>query len=85
MSLKQNWNLEEIENEVFRIIKEEKQLDDSFSKVTPFEEVGLDSLALVRILVSIDSSIGVWLEGGSLTPENLRDVKSLAVCVQSHL
>lgn len=81
MSLAKSWTLDEVENEVFRIVKEEKQLDDRFTKTTRFEEVGIDSLSLVRILVAIDNSIGVWLEGGSLTPENLRDVRSLAESV----
>lgn len=83
VSLTKNWTLEEVENEVFRIVKEEKQLGEEFAKNTSFVEVGLDSLSLVRILVAIDNSMGVWLEGGALTPENLRDVKSLAISVQS--
>jgi acyl carrier protein len=70
---------------VFRIIKEEKQLDESFTMTTPLEQVGLDSLALVRILVGIDQTLGVWLEGEALTPENLFDVKHMASCIDGLL
>lgn len=82
MSLSKSWTLEDVEDEVFRIVKDEKQLNEEFTKATRFEEVGLDSLSLVRILVAIDNSMGVWLEGGALTPENLRDVCSLAASVE---
>jgi len=82
MSEERPWTLDEIETEVFRIIKEEKQLDDSFTMTTPLEQVGLDSLALVRILVGIDQSLGIWLEGEALTPENLLDVKHMAAYIK---
>lgn len=82
MSLAKNWTVEQVEDEVFRIVKEEKQLDEGFTKTSSFVDIGLDSLSLVRILVAIDYSIGVWLEGGSLTPENLRDTQTLAASVQ---
>jgi acyl carrier protein len=85
MSEQKSWTLDEIEAEVFRIIKEEKQLDDSFAVTTPLEQVGLDSLALVRILVGIDQSLGVWLEGEALTPENLLDVKHMASYINDML
>ena len=85
MSEQKTWTLDEIEEEVFRIVKEEKQLDESFTTTTRLEEVGLDSLALVRILVSIDQSIGVWLEGEALTPENLLDVKHMAAYINELL
>ncbi len=85
MSLSKNWTLEDVEGEVFRIVKDEKQLGEDFTKETRFEEVGLDSLTLVRILVAIDNSMGVWLEGGALTPDNLHDVRSLAASVQALL
>jgi acyl carrier protein len=85
MSEQKRWSLHEIEAEVFRIIKEEKQLDESFTLTTPLEQVGLDSLALVRILVGIDQSLGVWLEGEALTPENLLDVKHMAAYIDGLL
>ena len=85
MSEQKRWSLDEIETEVFRIIKDEKQLDESFTPTTPLEQVGLDSLALVRILVGIDQSLGVWLEGEALTPENLLDVKHMATYIEDLL
>lgn len=85
MSSAKNWTLETVEDEVFRIVKDEKQLSNDFTKSTSLEAVGMDSLSLVRILVAIDNNIGVWLEGGALTPENLRDVKSLAASVQHQI
>ena len=84
-SEQKRWTLDEIEAEVYRIIKDEKQLDDSFSMTTPLEQVGLDSLALVRILVGIDQNLGVWLEGEALTPENLLDVKHMAAYIDNLL
>lgn len=85
MSEQKSWTLDEIETEVFKIIKEEKQLDESFTLTTRLEDVGLDSLALVRILVGIDQNLGVWLEGEALTPENLLDVKHMAAYVHGLL
>jgi acyl carrier protein len=85
MSEQKQWSLDEIEAEVFRIIKEEKQLDESFTLTTSLEQVGLDSLALVRILVGVDQSLGVWLEGEALTPENLLDVKHMAAYIHELL
>lgn len=84
-SEQKSWTLDEIEAEVLRIIKEEKQLDATFTKHTKLEEVGLDSLALVRILVGIDQSLGVWLEGEALTPENLLDVEHMAAYIHQRL
>ena len=84
-SEQKRWTLDEIEAEVYGIIKDEKQLDDSFSMTTPLEQVGLDSLALVRILVGIDQNLGVWLEGEALTPENLLDVKHMAAYIDNLL
>jgi acyl carrier protein len=85
MNEQKRWTLDEIEAEVFRIIKDEKQLDESFTPTTRLEQVGLDSLALVRILVGIDQSLGVWLEGEALTPENLLDVKHMAAYIHELL
>lgn len=81
----ERWTLEKIEDEVLIIIRNEKLLDESFLKSTSLEEIGLDSLALVRILVGIDQNIGVWLEGDALTPENLTDVKSISKYIQTLL
>ena len=45
------------------------------------EQIGVDSLIMVRVLVLIEERYGVWLEDETLTPESLRDVESIAECI----
>ena len=47
--------------------------------------LGLDSLAVTQLMLSIQESTGVWVDEGLLTPENLESCESLATCVDSLL
>ena len=78
----EGWPRETLEVEVLRIVRDEMQLDESFTATSSLEAAGLDSLALVRILVEIDELVGVWLEGDELTPQTLRTVRHIvdAIC-----
>jgi len=73
-----------LEDRILHIVRTVKRLDERFDATTPFAEVGLDSLARVRILVAIDQQLGVWVEAEALPPENLRDVACLAACVEGY-
>jgi acyl carrier protein len=78
----EGWPRETLEVEVLRIVRDEMQLDESFTATSSLEAAGLDSLTLVRILVEIDEFVGVWLEGDELTPQTLQTVTHIvdAIC-----
>lgn len=77
----QAWTAALVEETILQIVKEELRLGTDFVATTPLETIGLDSLALVRILAAIDQSMGIWIGGDVLTPENLADVRTLSACV----
>jgi acyl carrier protein len=64
--------------ELTALLRAQINLDDAFTARTDLSEAGVDSLAMVRVLVAIEEKYGVWLEGEDLTPENLKTVESLA-------
>ena len=74
-----------LEEEVLRIVRDEMQLDESFGATSSLESVGMDSLALVRVLVEIDECIGVWLEGDDLTPQTLRTVQHIGEAIREKM
>jgi acyl carrier protein len=52
---------------------------------TPLWTVGLDSMAVMQLLLLIEECFGLWLPESGLTRDNLRDVRSLAGVVAHHL
>jgi acyl carrier protein len=71
-------SLPDLAAELTSLLRSQINLADSFTARTPLAEAGIDSLAMVRVLVAIEEKYGVWLEGEDLTPENLKTVESLA-------
>ena len=47
--------------------------------------VGLDSLAVTQLMLSIEETTGVWVDESLLTPENLQSSETLAACVHDHV
>ena len=46
---------------------------DEFTPDTNLVDAGLDSLAITQLLLSVEERTGVWVDEGSLTPENARE------------
>jgi acyl carrier protein len=59
--------------------------DVEMGPTTPLWSVGLDSMAVMQLLLVIEECFGLWLPESGLTRENLRDVRSLAGVVAQHL
>lgn len=82
MSKKVKMELSEVESRLTQIIIEQMRLDGlKFNSSSSLAEAGLDSLAMVRILVVVEQEFGVWLEGGMLTPDTLQNSKTMAQCL----
>ena len=76
--MKNNWTIEEIEAGLLEIIRSQRQLDDTFTAQSDLAAVGLDSLTMVRVLISVEEKFGVWLEGDVLSGENLKNVEMMS-------
>jgi acyl carrier protein len=59
--------------------------DVEMGPTTPLWTVGLDSMAVMQLLLLIEECFGLWLPESGLTRDNLRDVRSLAGVVAHHL
>jgi acyl carrier protein len=81
-----NGKSERVERELLAAIRE-RLLDPGveMEPTTPLASVGLDSMAVMQLLLLIEESFGLWLPESGLTRESLRDVRSLAGIVASHL
>jgi diaminopimelate decarboxylase len=76
--------LEELERIVFEIVRGE--LPEAGPELTPRSDLvaaGLDSLAVVRLLLGVEERTGIWVDEAELTPENLASAEALARCVHA--
>ena len=64
---------DEIEAGVLEIVKSQVKGSESITPQTELASAGVDSLAMVRILVAIEAKYGVWLEGDDLGPRFSED------------
>jgi acyl carrier protein len=67
-------------HDVIALIRDEEilSLDDGFGPDDDLFAAGLDSLALMQLLVAASERFGVMLQAGDVTRENLRTPESLA-------
>jgi acyl carrier protein len=77
---------ERVERELLAVVRQHL-LDPGveIGATTPLAAVGLDSMAVMQLLLLIEETFGLWLPESSLTRESLRDVRSLSAVVASHL
>lgn len=77
---------EGIERELLAVVRE-RLLDPEteMGPTTPLAQVGLDSMAVMQILILVEERFGVWLPESGLTRENLQDLRSLAGVVSASL
>lgn len=55
------------------------QADDAF------EAAGIDSMALLKILVFVEATFGFWMPDEDLVEDNLRSARALASYICRHL
>jgi len=59
--------------------------DKEISIHTPFRQVGVDSLAIISLVLFIERRFKVILPEDELIPANLNSVESLSACTLRHL
>ena len=79
-------SLERVERALLEAVRQRLlDPDVEMEPTTPLWSVGLDSMAVMQLLLLIEECFGLWLPESGLTRENLRDVRSLAGVVAAHL
>lgn len=72
--------VENIVNEISLFVETEI-IDQSFSfdNSLSFKDLGVDSLAIIQIILFVERQYGIKIETEDLTPKNLESVNTLAV------
>ena len=82
----QEWSRERLTELIHRILRDDLlAVGDEFTPESDLVAAGLDSLAVTQLMLSIEESIGVWVDESLLTPENLASAETLAACVHEHV
>lgn len=78
--------LPDLEHELLELV-EEHLLDDAvgLEPGTSLAAVGLDSMAIMQLLLLIEARFGLWLPEEDLTHENFACIRSLAAAVSRRL
>lgn len=72
----------EIETELLGFLRREVFAPEAaLAPDTDLMAAGFDSMSLVRLLVFVETTYGLWLPEGEINGDTLRDVRSLAVAV----
>ena len=79
-------DLPNLERELL-VLLEEHLLDgaDGLGPTTLLADAGLDSMAIMQLLLLIEDRFGLWLPEEDLTRDNFACVRSLAVAVARRL
>ena len=79
-------DLSSLEGEVLVLIRDRLlDLPRGFGVVSPLSDAGLDSMAVMQLLLLLEERFGIWLPEGDLVPENLTSVRSLTRLLARHL
>ena len=71
-----------IEVELLRFLSREIFAPEvKLAPTTDLVASGFDSMSLVRVLLFIETTFGLWIPEGEITTAALRDVRSLAATV----
>jgi acyl carrier protein len=57
----------ELEESILSIIREQKNLPESFDRTTPLSEAGIDSLDALNILFALEESFGITIPDDQAT------------------
>lgn len=79
-------NLEEVAQEIAVLISQRLlEVPPGFNSSSNLFELGLDSMAIMQMLLLIDERFGIWLEPSDLTRENFTTALTVAQLLQSRL
>lgn len=79
-------NPTDLETELLAFLKREVfSADLNLTADTDLVAAGFDSLSLVRLLVHIEKTHGLWIPESEITPETLQNVRTLATTVAALL
>lgn len=73
-----------LEQELLGLVRDDHLLDgidDDFDVLASLPEAGLDSMAIMQLLLLIEDRFGIWLPEEDLTRENFACIRSLAVAL----
>jgi acyl carrier protein len=72
-----------LEQELLRLVREHllDGIDEDFDALSSLPDAGLDSMAIMQLLLLIEDRFGVWLPEEDLTRENFGCIRSLARAV----
>ncbi|HZR81792.1 MAG TPA: acyl carrier protein [Candidatus Binatia bacterium] len=72
-------DLRSLERQVLTLLRERLlDLPPEFGPTDRLVEAGLDSMAVMQLLLLVEEKYGVWLPESDLLPENLESVRSFA-------
>ena len=72
----------QIETELLDFLRREVFAPEvSLAPETNLITAGFDSMSLMRLLVFVETSYGIWLPQGEINADTLRDVRSLTAAV----
>lgn len=79
-------NPTDLETELLAFLKREVfSADLNLTADTDLVAAGFDSLSLVRLLVHIEKTHGLWIPESEITPETLQNVRTLTTTVATLL
>lgn len=79
-------DLERLESELLALVTTHLlDTTNGFGATSSLAEAGLDSMAIMQLLLLIEDRFGLWLPEADLSRENFATVRSLARLVRRHL
>lgn len=72
-----------LEHELLRLVRDHllDGVADDFDALASLPDAGLDSMAIMQLLLLIEDRFGIWLPEEDLTRENFACIRSLALAV----
>jgi acyl carrier protein len=72
-----------LEHDLLRLVREHllDGIDDDFDALSSLPDAGLDSMAIMQLLLLIEDRFGIWLPEEDLTRDNFACIRSLARAV----
>lgn len=72
-----------LEHELLRLVRDHllDGVSDDFDVLASLPDAGLDSMAIMQLLLLIEDRFGIWLPEEDLTRENFACIRSLALAV----
>lgn len=72
-----------LEHELLRLVRDHllDGIGDDFDVLSSLPDAGLDSMAIMQLLLLIEDRFGIWLPEEDLTRENFACIRSLALAV----